>query len=187
MKIRFCEFCSKVVQEDAEYCDICGCRLGQDVEEEIFNDAGNRWPFQPVNEITLRIQGQPRQICFDGTHSLFHFWTELYRAYSDRNLWFRERSREEMELVSFPEGHAREGFRLLDSSDILNCGHRRFSVFTCTRPDPELTVEPDAMEITYQASFHLPDCPDMDIPYVLGWLLATAPLPGYKSSWVYHI
>ena len=187
MKIRFCEFCSNVVREDVEYCDICGGRLGQEVEEEQFNAPGSKWPFRPLEEITLRIQGQDRRIHFDGTHSVYHLWTELHRAYSDMNLWFRERNREEMELASFPAGQVREGFRLMEPGYMLNCTHSRFSCFTCSEPDPELAVGSDHLEVSYQASFQLLSCTARDIPCVLGWLLATAPRSGYDHGWLFEI
>ena len=188
MKIRFCEFCSKVVQgSEEEYCAVCGCRLGQDVEEAEFNAPGSKWPFDPVEEITIRVQGQDRLIRFEGTHSVYHLWKELHRAYSDMNLWFRERAKDEMEFATFPADRVQKGFRLLEPGDILNCGYRRFSLHTYAEPDPELTLPGDALEITYQGTFDLVECPKREIPYLLGWMLATIPRPGLDQGWVFEI
>ena len=187
MKSRFCEFCSKVDQEGLEYCDICGCRLGQDVEEEVFSAPGSKWPFCPLEEITLRIQGQDRRIHFDGTHSVYHLWLELYRAYADLNLWFRERGREETELASFPDGQVQDGFSLVEPGYLLNCTCRRFSCYTYAEPDPELELPEDTLETTYQGTFDLLNCPDRDVPHVLGWLLATAPRSAHDREWLFKI
>ena len=81
MSIRFCEFCSTVHHAETTCCPHCGARLIQSAPEDYFNDPANAWPFMPVNEFCLRIQGQPRKIIFNGTHSVYHLWTALHDAY----------------------------------------------------------------------------------------------------------
>ena len=186
MKIRFCEFCSNVVKGET-YCDICGCQLSQDVEEETFNNSKNPWPFTPVKDLTLMIQGEPRKIHFEGTHSLYHLLKEMNRGYSNLNMWYRLRGKDEMELATFHVGHALRNFRPLGPDEILNCTYRRFSFYVYAEPDPELGLPGDMMETTYQGTVDLVDCPDRDIPYMLGWILATAPKPRHADGWVYKI
>ena len=186
MMIRFCEFCGKIMQE-AEYCSVCGCKLSQDVEEEQFNNPENPWPFTPVKDLTLRIQGQPRKIHVEGTHSLYHMWQEIHKAYMDNNVLFRMRGKDDIELAAFPAGRAREDFRLLEPGDILNCGHRHFSFYTLGDPDPELGQSTDLLEVNYHGTFDLLYCPDRDIPYLLGWFMGTAPQPRHEEGWVYDI
>ena len=186
MKIRFCEFCGKVMK-DADVCDVCGCPLSQDVEEEEFNNSENPWPFTPVNDLVLMIQGTPRKIHVEGTHSLYHLWKEMNRVYSDLNMWFRLRGTDEMELATFPVGWVHPEFRLLEPGDILNCVHRRFSFYTYALPDPELGLPGNALDTTYQGTFDLVDCPDRDIPHLLGWFIATAPRPCHEEGWIYEI
>ena len=184
--IRFCEFCGNVVREEMARCAICGCGLTQEVTEEQFNAPGSPWPFTPRETITLSIQGNPRTIRFSGTHSLYHLWLGLHRTYAAMALQYRDRNGE-MELAQFPAGRAPAEFRPLEPGVILNCRHRNFSICTYHDPDPELGLEPGSLEIHYQGSFELTDCPDRDIPYVLGWLLATVPCPNHRGNWIYRI
>ena len=186
MMIQFCEFCGKVMREDTEYCNVCGCHVAQSVEDEKFNDTERDWPFTPLKDITLRIQGCPRKVHFEGTHSLYHLWRGMYRYYSKQALWFRVRN-DEMELASFPEGRQDEDFRILEPGDILNCTITRFSCYGHTMPDPELGLEEDALIKTYQGTFDILDCPAKDIPFVLGWLLSNGPEPRFQEGWVYDI
>ena len=186
MKIQFCEFCGNVMREEAEYCSVCGCYLAQNVEDVLFNNPNMPWPFIPVNEITLRIQGNPHCIRFDGTHSLFHMWRGMSRYYNERALWFRVRQ-DEVELASFPAGQELDGFRILEPGDILNCRQTRFSCYGYTVPDPELGLEDDQLIKTYQGTFDLVECPVKDVPFVLGWLLATGPKPRFLEGWVFDI
>ena len=186
MKIRFCEFCGKVAKEE-EFCDICGCPLSQDVEEEEFNNSENPWPFTPVTDLTLRIQGKTRKIHFEGTHSLFHLWTEINRAYSDLNMYFHLRGKDEILLAAFPAGCVPPLFRPLDPGDILNCTNTRFSCYGYTVPDRELGLTADPMIKTYQGTFDILECPAKDIPFVLGWLLSNGPEDRCLEGWVYDI
>ena len=186
MMIQFCEFCGTVIREQTDYCTVCGCHLAQSVEDEKFNNPECPWPFTPVKDITLRIQGQPHHIHFEGTHSLFHLWRGMFRYYSKQALWFRIHH-DEMELVSFPEGKQEEGFRILEPGDILNCTNTRFSCYGHTVPDPELGLDPDALIKTYQGTFELQECPEKNIPFVLGWLLSNGPQPRFLQGWIYDI
>ena len=186
MMIQFCEFCSSVIREETDRCTVCGCHLAQSVDEETFNNPEYPWPFKPVADITLRIQGQPRKIHFDGTHSLFHLWRGMSGYYRDRALWFRIRH-EEMELVSFPEGRQLEDYRILEPGDILNCTITRFSCYGHDVPERELGLDADAMIKTYQGTFDILDCPEKDIPFVLGWLLSNGPEDRCLEGWVYDI
>ena len=186
MMIQFCEFCGNVMREETDYCNICGCHLAQSVEDEKFNNPECPWPFTPVMDITLRIQGQPRRVHFDGTHSIFHLWRGMSHYYNEQALWFRVR-KDEIELASFPEGKREEGFRILEPGDILNCYMSRFSCYGYDLPDPELGLEPDALVKTYQGTFDILDCPVKELPFVLGWLLATGPKPRFLEGWVYDI
>ena len=69
MMIQFCEFCSSVIREETDRCTVCGCHLAQSVDEETFNNPEYPWPFKPVADITLRIQGQPRKIHFQSSRN----------------------------------------------------------------------------------------------------------------------
>ena len=184
--IRFCEFCGNVVREELERCDVCSCPLSQDVEEEQFNNSENPWPFTPVNALTLRIQSGERRIRVEGTHSLYHMWSELNRAYWNRNLWFKIHN-DEILLSSYPAGKEQEGFRLVEPDVILNCTHRCFSFYTFSEPVPELMSVSGPLEMTYQGTFHMEDCPEKDLPYVVGWMVATTPLPKPETGWVYDL
>ena len=186
MMIQFCEFCSTVVKEETDRCPSCGCRMAQSVDEETFNNPENPWPFARVMDITLRIMGQPRHIHFDGTHSLYHLWRGMSGYYRDQALWYRIRH-DEVELVSFPKGRQLEDFRILEPGDILNCTNTRFSCYGYDLPDPELGLEPGDMVKTYQGTFDILDCPDKDIPFVLGWLLSNGPEDRCLEGWVYDI
>ena len=186
MMIQFCEFCSSVDKEEAALCPSCGCRMVQSVDEETFNNPDHPWPFKPVKDITLRIQGLPRHVHFEGTHSLYHLWRGMSRYYNKQALWFRVRH-EEMELVSFPEGRQLPGFRILEPGDILNCTTTRFSCYGHDVPDRELGLDADAMIKTYQGTFDISDCPPRDIPFVLGWLLSNGPEDRCLEGWVYDI
>ena len=106
--------------------------------------------------------------------------------YNERALWFRVR-KDEIELASFPKGKREEGFRILEPGDILNCYMSRFSCYGYDLPDPELGLEPDALVKTYQGTFDSLDCPVKELPFVLGWLLATGPEPRFLEGWVYDI
>ena len=184
--IQFCEFCSTVIREDTNYCNVCGCHLAQSVDEETFNNPEHPWPFTPVKDITLRIQGQPRHIHFDGTHSLFHLWRGMSRYYNEQALWFRVHY-DEVELVSFPAGQQLDGYRILEPGDILNCTNTRFSCYGHTVPDAELGLDSDALIKTYQGTFDILDCPAKEIPLVLGWLLSNGPEDRFLDGWVYDI
>ena len=186
MMIRFCEFCGNVVREERERCEVCNCLLTQDVEEEQFNNSKTPWPFKPADTLTLRIGGEARSIRVEGTHSLFHLWTELHRSYWDQTLWFKAHN-DEILLVTYPDGNAHPGYSPMDAAQILNCGHTCFSFYTFAMPDPELAVKPGEMEMTYQGTFNLVDCPEKERPYVLGWLLASPPFPRPETGWVYDL
>ena len=184
--IQFCEFCSTVVREETDRCPACGCRMAQSADEETFNNPENPWPFARVMDITLRIMGQPRKLHFDGTHSLYHLWRGMSRHYNQQSLWYRIRH-DEVELVSFPEGRQLEDFRILEPGDILNCTNTRFSCYGHDLPDRELGLDADAMVKTYQGTFDILDCPEKDIPFVLGWLLVNGPEDRFLEGWVYDI
>ena len=186
MMIRFCEFCGNVVREEMERCDVCSCPLSQDVEEEQFNNSENPWPFTPVSGLSLRIQGQERHIRVEGTHSLYHLWSALSRAYWERTLWFKVHNGEIL-LSSYPAGKEQPGFRRVEPSVILNCTHKCFSFYTFSEPDPELMTASAHLEMTYQGTFHMEDCPEKDLPYLVGWIVATTPLPKPETGWVYDL
>lgn len=186
MLIQFCEFCGNVMREETDYCNICGCHLAQSEDADTFNNPDSPWPFKPVMDITLRIQGQPHKVHFDGTHSIFHLWRGMHRYYTEGALWFRIHH-DEMELASFPEGRAPSDFRILDPSDILNCTITHFSCYGNDVPDPELGLNPYTLVKTYQGSFDITDCPKKDLPLVLGWLLSNGPQPRFLQGWVYDI
>ena len=48
-------------------------------------------------------------------------------------------------------------------------------------------LEPGDMVKTYQGTFDILDCPDKDIPFVLGWLLSNGPEDRCLEGWVYDI
>ena len=185
MKIRFCEFCSNVMREDVEYCTVCGCHIAQYVDDNQFN-TGCPWPFTPVDRITLRIQERPHTIDISGTHSLYHLWKFLTDNYTNMTLLYRIR-KDEIELASFPEGSDTQDFLTLEPGDILNCAHRRFSCYSYDKADPELELEEGQLEMTYQGTFELTDCPERDIHAVLGLFLATGPKPRFLEGWVFDI
>lgn len=186
MNIRFCEFCSNVLRDESTHCPVCGARLTQEVTEEQFNDPANPWPFMPVSELCLRIQGLPRIIRFSGTHSVYHLWSLLHQEYDAMHLCCRVR-KEEMELTGFHDDRCPEGFRVLEPGMLINCKHRKFSFSTYQAVDPELALEPGEMELEYQGSFEIEDCPPKLWGNVLGWLVATAPRPVPENSWTYDI
>lgn len=183
MSIRFCEFCSTVHSDDTIYCPDCGTRLIQSATEKYFNDSDNPWPFQPVNRFCLRIQGQPRNICFSGTHSVFHLWSALYSAYEQMRLYYRVKQ-DELELVGFPPERDLAELKRLDPAMLLNCKYRRFSFHTYGQLAPEMADEP---AMIYQGSFEIEDCPPKAWGNVLGWLVATAPRPEPDNNWTYDI
>lgn len=186
MNIRFCEFCSSVHRDESTHCPACGSRLIQEVTEEQFNDPTNPWPFTPVDTLCLRIQGQPRLICFSGTHSLYHLWSRLHEKYDATCLCFRAR-KNEMELVGFPDGTCPADYRHLEPGDLINCAHWKFSFYTYEEADPEVTPDDEEMEMLYQGSFEIADCPKKEWGNVLGWLVATAPCPRPDDAWTYDI
>lgn len=186
MNIRFCEFCSSVNRDGATHCPECGARMIQEVTQEQFNDPTNPWPFDPVDSLCLRIQGQPRIICFSGTHSVYHLWSRLHEAFDSMRLYFRTR-KDEMELVGCPGDQRPDGCQLLDPGVLLNCGYRKFSFHTYEEADPEVALEPGEVEMIYQGSFEITDCPRKEWGNVLGWLAATAPCPRPEEQWTYDI
>lgn len=183
MNIRFCEFCSNVLRDESTHCPVCGTRLIQAVSEEQFNDSANPWPFEPVSTLCLRIQGQPRLIRFSGTHSVYHLWSLLHSEYDKMRLYYRFR-KEEMELFA---GKCLENCKPLDPGILINCKHRKFSFHAYQKVDPDIALEPDEMEMTYQGSFEIEECPPKSWGNVLGWLLATAPRPEPDNQWTYEI
>ena len=188
MDIRFCEFCSTVHPDDATHCPNCGTRLVQSVSEEYFNDPENPWPFVPISQIHVALQGTPRLICFSGTHSVFHLLTELHEAYSRSALYCRVKG-EELELVHDPKGCPSEEYRLLDPVVIMGCQHNRFSVYSTQEEDPDVsaTVAEDALERTYHGSFTFEDCPVKFRRDLLGWMVAAEPRPALEAQWSYVI
>ena len=186
MSIRFCEFCSSVHHADTEKCPHCGARLIQSVAEVAFNDSNNPWPFLPVNEFRLRIQGQPRKIIFSGTHSVYHLWTALHNAYRRMELCWRVKQGE-LELVAYPPAHRPKDFTLLDPGTLLNCQYRQFTFHTYEPVDPAIAAEPGQMQLSFQGNFDIEDCPPSQWGIVLGWLVATAPRPAAAHNWTYDI
>ena len=202
MSIRFCEFCSTVHPDEATHCPACGTRLAQTTSEEQFNDPTNPWPFTPISDIRLVIQGKPRQISFSGTHSVYHLWTQMHTAYESGALYFRERG-DELELACFPEGQHHEEYHLLEPVTIMACNQNRFSLYTYEEIDPELEVVSEQAEgeeitpapeekegllmMTYEGSFEIPDCPDRFRKDILGWLIATNPYPELDNQWTYFM
>lgn len=186
MSIRFCEFCSTVHSDDTTHCPDCGTRLIQSATEEYFNDSDNPWPFQPVSQFCLRIQGQPRTILFSGTHSVFHLWTALHSAYEQMCLCYRAKQGE-LELMSFPPERRPAEFRILDPAMLLNCKYHRFSLHTYGDIAPEMTEEPGENTMIYQGTFEIENCPPKAWGNVLGWLVATAPRPAPDTNWTYDI
>lgn len=186
MSIRFCEFCSSVLRDGETHCPECGARLIQEVTEEQFNDPANPWPFEPVETLCLRIQGQPRLLVFSGTHSVYHFWSRLHGAYDAMNLCFRPR-KDELELVEFPAGQRPDDYRILEPGDLINCKFRKFSFYTFEEVEPEMAEEPGETETIYQGSVEINDCPRKEWGNVLGWLAATVPCPKPDDAWTYDI
>ena len=186
MSIRFCEFCSTVHPNEATHCPDCGTRLVQTTSEEDFNNPAKPWPFVPINHMHLVIQGKPYQILFSGTHSVYHLWTELHGAYEAGMLYFRAKGNE-MELISCPEHEYPQDCRLLEPVTIMECEHRRFSLYTYVAGDPEMAEEENKLEKTYQGSFEILDCPDRFRKDVLGWLAATEPRPELDNQWTYFM
>lgn len=186
MSIRFCEFCSSIQRGGAEYCPVCGARLTQETEEALFNDFDSPWPFAPVSELCLRIQGQPMTIRFSGTHSVYHLWAQLHSEYEAMSLYCRPRQAE-LELVGFPGNQPPEGYRLVDPGLFLNCPYRRFSFHTHQALDPEVAREPGEMETEYHGSFEIGAVHPKYLGNVLGWLAATAPRPAPENNWTYDI
>lgn len=186
MYIRFCEFCSTISRDGSTHCPECGARLIQEVTEEQFNDPTNPWPFEPVDTLCLRIQGQPRPIQFWGTNSVYHFWSRLHEEYEAMGLYWQAR-KDEMELVGAARGTCPRGFSLLDPGDLINCGYRKFSFSTYEEADPEMAPESGETERIYQGSFEINDCPRRQWGNVLGWLVATAPIPRPDDQWTFDI
>ena len=186
MSIRFCEFCSTVHPDETTHCPICGARLVQTTSEEDFNNPSKPWPFVPITSMCLVIQGKPRQIIFSGTHSVYHLWAEMHRAYEAGTLYFREKG-EELELISFPENIHPEDCRLLEPVSIMASNHSRFSLHTYVVCDPELEVYNHKLEKSYQGSFEIQDCPDRFRKDILGWLAATEPRPELDNQWTYFM
>ena len=184
--IRFCEFCSTVHPAEATHCSDCGTRLIQAVSEAQFNDPANPWPFEPVSRLCLRIQGQPRYLNFSGTHSVYHFWSDLYDGFRSRTLCCRVR-KGELELALFPGGNCPETYPRLTPDRLLNCWYRKFSFYTYQEPDPALNMAPGSLEMTYQGSFEIEGCPVRSWGNVLGWLVGTAPRPAPDNGWTYDI
>lgn len=186
MNIRFCEFCSTVHPDASTHCPECGARLIQEVAEAQFNDPANPWPFVPVDRLCLRIQGRERNICFSGTHSVYHLWSRLHSEYEAMNLYCRTR-KDEMELMAFPDEETHDDYRLLEPGILLNCKVRKFSFYTFEKADPEVAPESGELEKTYHGSFEISDCPRKEWGNVLGWLVATAPCPRAEEQWTYDI
>ena len=186
MNIRFCEFCSSINRDDATHCPECGARMLQEVTLEQFNDPANPWPFAPVNTLSLRIQGQPRLLVFNGTNSVYHFWSRLHEAYESMNLYYQTR-KDEMELLEYREGQCPRGFKSLEPGDLINCKYRKFSFYTYEEADPEVALEPGEMAMAYHGSIEVGDCPRKQWGNVLGWLAATAPCPRPDDDWTYDI
>ena len=186
MSIRFCEFCSAVHTDEMTHCPVCGALLIQSVEEDYFNDSGNPWPFLPVNEFCLRIQGQPRKILFSGTHSVYHLWTALHNAYEQMHLCWRVKA-DEVELVAYPPELRPKDFQVLDPGMLLNCRYRLFTFETYEEVDPAIASEPGQMQLSFQGNIDIEDCPPKQWGNVLGWLVATAPRPAARKNWTYDI
>ena len=186
MRIRFCEFCSTIHPDETTHCPDCGTRLAQTVREEDFNNPNNPWPFIPVSCIQLEIQGKPREIQFNGTHSVYHLWSELHNAYRSATLYFRE-NRDEIELARYPEGHCPDGFQRLDPVSIMASRHAKYSFYTYELGDPELSETQDALEMTYQGSFEIVNCPQRYWKDILGWMVATAPHNALEQNWHYWV
>ena len=186
MNIHFCEFCSTVHPDEATHCPDCGTRLVQTTSEEQFNDPNNPWPFTPISNIQLVIQGKPRQINFSGTHSVYHLWSEMHGAYEAGVLYFRDKG-EEMELISCPEGTHPEDCRLLEPVTIMAMNHSCFSLHTYVADDPEMEKVANPLEKSYQGSFEIQDCPDRFRKDILGWLVATEPRPELDNQWTYFM
>ena len=186
MSVRFCEFCSSVHPKDATHCPLCGSPLLQSAPADDFNDGSNPWPFMPVSEFCLRIQGQPRKIIFNGTHSVYHLWTALHDAFQRRELCWQVKHGE-MELVAYPTGLRPGDFHPVDPGMLLNCGYRQFTFHTYEEVDPAIATEPGQRALSFQGNFDIEDCPPSQWGNVLGWLVGTAPRPAADQHWTYDI
>ena len=186
MNVHFCEFCSTVHPDETTHCPFCGTGLVQQVSEEYFNDPGNPWPFVPISYLHLLIQGKPRALRFSGTHSVFHLWTELHQAYAENRLYCRDKG-EEMELCSYPAGQEPEGMELLDPVRIMANTQQKFSLYSYAEADPDVDEESGDLEMTYEGSFEMVDCPQRYWKDLLGWLVATTPYPELDNQWTYFV
>ena len=186
MSIRFCEFCSTVHPDGATHCPDCGARLDQCASEDYFNDRSNPWPFVPINSICLQLQGKPLHIRFSGTHSVYHLWTELYRAYGQQSLCCHAKGGE-LELATFPGGRRPPEYRLVDPVMLLGSRYRKYSFYTYQESDPDVAADPNELEMTYHGSFEIEDCPAKYWRDVLGWLVATAPRAEIENNWTYEM
>lgn len=184
MNIRFCEFCSNVLQDASTHCPICGTRLIGESAGEQSGDPENLRPFVSVDTFCLQIQGQPRYIRFSGTHSVYHLWSRLHSAYEAMRLYCRPR-KDEMELLAFPAEDCPADFQLLEPGILLNCKYRKFSFHTYEETDPDVALEPGETEKVYYGNFEITDCPGKEWGHVLGWLVATAPRPA--EQWTYEM
>ena len=186
MHIRFCEFCSTVHKDDRTHCPHCGTQLVQTVDEDDFNNPNTPWPFVPIEYLQLEIQGKPRMVRFSGTHSVFHFWTELHRAYQENALYFREH-RNEMLLIYVPQGDCPDGAQPLDPVRIMESQYDRYSLYTDQPMELDGDQEEVGMSVMYQGSFEIVDCPQRYWKEILGWLVATEPRPALEDDWVYFV
>ena len=184
MSIRFCEFCSTVHPDETTHCPSCGTRLVQTVSEEDFNDPAMPWPFVPINHVSLAIQGKPRLVQFNGTHSVYDLWKELHQAYAHNSLYYRE-NRDEMELARYPQGHCPPQFQRLTPVNIMASSHRRYSFYIYQPGDPEMPGVEDGLEKTYQGSFEIVDCPQRYWKDILGYFVASAPYNALEENWTY--
>ena len=186
MSIRFCEFCSTVHHDETTHCPECGTRLVQTVSEEYFNDPANPWPFVPIDHLHLEIQGKARHVRFSGTHSVFHLWAALHKAYTENRLYCRYKS-DELELMCYPAGFKPKSLPLLDPVLIMASKHRAFSLYSYQACDPDLLDMGNVLEMTYHGSFEIVDCPPRFWKDILGWLVATPPHPALDNQWTYFM
>ena len=186
MRIRFCEFCSTVHPDEATHCPDCGTQLVQTVDEDAFNDSNNPWPFVPIANLYLTIQGKSRRVQFSGTHSVFHLWSELHTAYEEMALYCREK-RDEVELIYVPHGKHPTDFQLVDPVKIMESKTSKYSLYTYQPADPDVPGTEDVLEQTYQGSFEILDCPQRYWKDILGWLAATEPRPALEDNWTYFV
>ena len=183
MSIRFCEFCSTVHPHETTHCPDCGTPLVQAVSEELFNDPNNPWPFTPISGIQLVIQGKPRCVNFSGTHSVYHLWSQLHKAYENGTLCFSDRGTE-MELACHSVEQPVRG-AALDPVAIMGCHHSRFSLYNHRDNDPDMAG--GDLKWSYQGSFEIVDCPPRFWKDILGWLVATPPHPALDNQWTYFM